>query len=154
MTTNLLSTFQLRQGGVTVHEVPLQQLEPEDRHSLVRSISTDEVHIPLTLEGTMSGFDTRKPTLAEVQDIIGVTCIHVHLTPTDPWDPQTSMYGDVEEQLRDTMSTLVLQLSSLQLKGLSMESTVEQETFDFSVPLATHPDVEAMYHSSAIDTSD
>ena len=49
MTTNLLSTFQLRQGGVTVNEVPLQQLEPDERHSLAHSISTDEVHIPLTL---------------------------------------------------------------------------------------------------------
>jgi hypothetical protein len=35
-----------------------------------------------------------------------------------------------------------------------MGSAVKQETFDFSVPLATHPDVKAMYHSSALDTSD
>jgi hypothetical protein len=72
MTTNLLSTFQLREGDVTVHEVPLQQLEPEDCHPLAHSmISTDEVHIPLTLKGTMSGFDTCKPTLDKVQDIMG-----------------------------------------------------------------------------------
>jgi hypothetical protein len=64
------------------------------------------------------------------------------------------MYGDVEERLGDTMPIPVLQLSPLQLRGLNMESTVKQETFDFSVPLATHPGVEAMYHSSALDTSD
>jgi hypothetical protein len=154
MTTNLLSTFQLRQGGVTIHEVPLQLLEPEDCHSLAHSITTDEVHIPLTLKGTMPGFDTCKPMLTEVQDIIGVTCIHVHFTPTDPWDPQASLYGDVEELLCDTMPILVLQLYPLQLRGLSMESEVEQETFDCTVPLAKHPDVEAMYHYSALDTSD
>jgi hypothetical protein len=117
-------------------------------------IYTDEVHMPLTLKGTMSGFDTRKPTLDEVRDIIGVTCIHVHLTPTAPWDLQASLYGDVEERLRDNMLTPEMQLSPLQMRGLNMESAVEQETFDFSVPLATHPDVKALYHSSARDTSD
>jgi hypothetical protein len=76
-----------------VHEVLLQQLDPEDRHPLAHSISTDEVHIPLTLKGTMSGFDTCKPTLDKVQDIMGVTCVHVHLTPTAPWDPQTCILG-------------------------------------------------------------
>jgi hypothetical protein len=99
MSINLLSTFQLRQGGVTVNEVPLQQLEPEDPHSLAHSISINDVHIPLTLKGAMSGFDTCKPSLAEVQNVVGVTCTHVHLTPTDPWDPQAFLYSDVEEQL-------------------------------------------------------
>ena len=153
MTTNLLSTFQLRQGGVTVHEVPLQQLEPEDRHPLAHSISTDEVYIPLTLKGTMSGFDTRKPTRNEVQDIMGVTCVHVHLTPTAPWDPQTSLYGDVEDRIRNNMLTPEFQLSPLQLRGLNMESAAETE-IDFSVPLVTDPDVEELYHSSARDTMD
>jgi hypothetical protein len=35
-----------------------------------------------------------------------------------------------------------------------MEPAVKQETFVFSVPLATHPDVEALYHSSGLGTSD
>jgi hypothetical protein len=68
MDTNLLSPFQLRNFGVTVNEVPLQHLPSEQRDTLCHSIFTDNLHIPLTLKGTMSGFVSRKPTLLEVQD--------------------------------------------------------------------------------------
>jgi hypothetical protein len=63
------------------------------------------------------------------------------------------LYSIVEEQLRNTLSTPVLRLSPLQLRGLGMESVVRKETFGFSVPLVTDPDVKALYHSSALDTS-
>jgi hypothetical protein len=80
MTTNLISPFQMRAFGVTVNETPLQHLDSESRFPTSHSIQSGDLHIPLELKGTMSGFATRKPTLKEIQDTSGACGVHVHLT--------------------------------------------------------------------------
>ena len=67
---NLVNPFQLRHQGIVVNDVPLFQLPAEQRslesHSVISK--EDGLHIPLSLEGTMSGFTVRKPTTAEIQE--------------------------------------------------------------------------------------
>ena len=48
------------------------------------------MHVPLTLNGTMSGFTCKKPTFAEVSDPEGADVKVVHMTSDAPWDPQTA----------------------------------------------------------------
>jgi hypothetical protein len=62
MTTNLLSPFHLRSFGITVNDVPLQHMEPEERSTTQHSIQVGDLHIPLELQGIMLGFATRNPT--------------------------------------------------------------------------------------------
>ena len=67
---NLINPYQLRHQGIIVNDVPLTQLAPSlrnlDAHSIIAK--EESLHIPLSLEGTMSGFAVRKPTIAEIQD--------------------------------------------------------------------------------------
>jgi len=59
METNLLSPFQMRQFDVAIQDVPLQHLDSTDRTPSSHSIMVDGLHIPLTLNGVMSGFASR-----------------------------------------------------------------------------------------------
>ena len=102
MDKHLLNPFQLREAGVTVNEVPLQHLSDSERTSTQHSLQFEgtDLHIPLVLKGTMSGFECRKPTLEEVNDENQMTCTHIHLRVPSTWDPHDIKYKDVEDQLR------------------------------------------------------
>ena len=65
---NLISPFQVRMNDITVNDIPLRllvntmgldEIDPTD-HSIV--IQEPTLHIPLKLRGTISYFNTRKPT--------------------------------------------------------------------------------------------
>lgn len=74
---SLINPNQLRYWGVTVQDNPFQRDEP------IR-ISTDELEIPLSLDGTVLFVDTMRPTQQELD-----TCPHIILTCDAEWDPQT-----------------------------------------------------------------
>ena len=82
----------MRNNGIIVNDVPLQHLNPDDRHVHCHSIISEdpELHIPLSLEGTMSGFTVRKPTLEELEDVDPHNVTHVHMTSSELWDPQSN----------------------------------------------------------------
>ena len=86
MQTHLLNQFQMQACGIGVNPTPLQFVEPSQRTSLSHSIYSEEhgMHVPLTLNGTMSGFTCRKPTFAEVSDPEGAGVKVVHMTFEDP----------------------------------------------------------------------
>ena len=81
MEVHLLNPFQMREQGLIVNDIPLQQLDKESRtrqsHSIVHQ--EPDLHIPLSIQGTMSGFTVRKPTWEEVED--DDKAIKVHMTP-------------------------------------------------------------------------
>jgi len=59
-----------------------------------------EGHIPMELNGqTTSYFITRKPTQQEIENA-DHSCIHVHMTPTSPWEPGDQTVGNNEATLR------------------------------------------------------
>ena len=105
MKNHLLNPNQLRNRGLVVNEVPLQHLPPAERQLVCHSIVCPDphLHIPLTLKGIMSGFETRLPTLEEIEDHEERNVTWVHFTSSEPWEPQAKIYAQVEEGLRDAL---------------------------------------------------
>ena len=104
MEMHLLNPFQMRNQVIVVNELPLQQLSPGERNQFSHSIIEEEtgLHIPLTLEGTMSGFTARTPTWEEAMDASEGT--HVHMTSHDRWRPHGEDYAAMEAALRDDLN--------------------------------------------------
>ena len=104
MDVHLLNPFQMRNQGVVVNETPLHQLPVDQRTSDSHSIICPEVeptlHIPMVLDGVMSGFTVRKPTWEEVTNTDLSNIHHVHMTSSQPWDPGAAAHSELEGTLR------------------------------------------------------
>ena len=90
---NLICPQQLRMNGMEVHECPrfLECNRGDKSHSI--HSPNDDFTLPLTLDGVISYFASRKPTELEVQ-----TCPHIVLTYDTPeWDPYSEDYREQEE---------------------------------------------------------
>ena len=130
MLHHLVSPFQMRDFGVIIHETPLQHTPTDKQHPTTHSIITDHppMHIPLTLEGTMSGFLVRKPTWQEIQDVEQRDVFHVHMTSDAPWEPRDPNYQDLEHVLRQHHQPLPIEdrnISQLHLRGQDLDLDVE-----------------------------
>lgn len=102
---NLVSPFQIRMNDIIVNEVPLrllvnttnlEDIDPSE-HSIV--ITKPSLRIPLKLRGTVSYFNTRKPTEREMQALEEYPqIVMTYMTPS--WDPHDELLSKEEEQLR------------------------------------------------------
>jgi len=95
---HLLCPNQLRNNHITVNDVPLLYIPRHERTPYHHSIYTDDLHIPLQLEGTTSYFVTRPATWAEINNDKDYT--HVHLTSESQWDPTDPLTGTQESAIR------------------------------------------------------
>ena len=84
------------------------------------------MHIPMTLNGVMSGFTVRTPTWDEVRDVDQHNVIHVHMTSDIEWNPHDDQHSRVEGTLHETMirgmdfhDVEPRDLSQLQVRGQS-----------------------------------
>ncbi len=145
MDTHLIATFQARDNGIIVNDVPLQQLSASERnqysHSIVFPAHGDvpELIIPLDLNGVMSGALFRVPTWDEVNDTEMLNVYHVHLTSDEPWDPHSKGFHRQEQQLkteleqgRSLWEPASREISQLQVRGPDKS----QDEMEFSLPLA------------------
>ena len=62
------------------------------------------LHIPMMLEGTMSGFTVRKPTLDEIRDSNQERVTYVHMTSDMEWKPHDDSFAAMEQTLRDDLN--------------------------------------------------
>ena len=140
----------MREQGIVVNDVPLQQLPLEartsDQHSILDTDS--QLHIPMSLQGTMSGFTVRAPTREECTDPT-LGAIIVHMTSSMEWNPKSTVHSEVESELRaalDRGTDLHLhgsrQIQPLQLRGQEAPAAVDREgnalsDFDLSSPLTS-----------------
>lgn len=115
LNTHLMAEFQMRDFGIRINSTPLQHLHEDARTDHSHSIFTTGLHVHMSLNGTMSGFECRKPTREELHDKYRYTHIDMTLGPTPPWDPHALHFQDVEDSLR---SSQCRNLSPLQLRGL------------------------------------
>ena len=97
MDHTLLNPNQLRDYGCKVYEVP-KQFDPESPHSIVGPPDSG-IHIPLELDGIISGFESHYPTNKELEE-----CVWVTLTSDAPWDPNDSIFVEREELSRRVSS--------------------------------------------------
>ncbi len=73
MNYTLLCPNQLRANGVQVHDCP-KQFDASSRHSVY--VPSNDLEIPLSMRGVISGFTTRRTTPDELEDL----ATHVELT--------------------------------------------------------------------------
>ena len=99
----------MRANDVTVNDTPLVLLPQEQRtkysHSILAKdkLYSEDVHIPLNLEGVTSYFNTRTPTQAEIQDTNNDDCTHVNMTASSTWDPHDVTLSNHEASLREAL---------------------------------------------------
>jgi hypothetical protein len=100
---HLICPEQCRHNQVTVNETPLMHLSFDIRSQYHHSIITTDpdLHIPLELNGVISGFRCRKPTKEEVTSDHDVT--HIHVTSSNPWEPMDAATGDQEQAIRTAL---------------------------------------------------
>ena len=101
METHLVNPFQVRNQGLIVNDTPLSQLSAEERTKEAHSIIDEDsgLHVPMDLNGTMSGWTVRKPTMEEIQGTADVNV--VHMTSNQRWKPHRKSFAEVEQSLRD-----------------------------------------------------
>ena len=86
----LLCPNQMRDNGLTVHDVP-KQYELTSTHSI--TIPGTDVSIPLQMRGVISCFETHKPTDAEVMDLP-----RIEMTSPNEWNPNSKSFSEEEER--------------------------------------------------------
>jgi hypothetical protein len=97
---SLIPPFQMRENNIIVNDHPkFQTRNPtEDDHCVI--VSRDDLytyHFPLSLRGTTSFIDVRKPTDGEIQDD---SLERFELTYQSPdWEPGTDRFSVMEDRL-------------------------------------------------------
>ena len=86
----LLCPNQMRDNGLTVHDVP-KQYELTSTHSII--IPGTDVSIPLRMRGVISCFETHKPTDAEIMDLP-----RIEMTSPNEWNPNSKSFSEEEER--------------------------------------------------------
>ena len=131
---HLICPEQCRQNQVTVNETPLLHLPFDIREPFHHSIITTDpdLHIPLELNGVISGFPCRKPTKSEVTNESDVT--HIHLTSSNPWDPMDASSGDQEQAIRTALGDEPAEPRNRQVRALM---TIDQNISRPSAALDT-----------------
>jgi hypothetical protein len=103
---SLIPPFQMRENDVVVNERPkFQCAKPtSDDHAIIVELSNGQPYrIPLSLHGTSSFIDIRRPTETEISDS---ELLRVELTYSTPeWEPGSTRYSEIERRLQDGSST-------------------------------------------------
>jgi hypothetical protein len=129
---NLLSPMQMRLNDVKVHDTPkflTDQPTTHDHAIVVRSLDNDdELLIPLSLEGVISTFWTRKPTTQEYE-----SCPHYELTfDTPEYDPSDKGYAQQEEAMNAWVARLLQTGDGVPVRQVHSVSTSLQHVLDSS----------------------
>lgn len=98
MTHSLLCPNQLRSHGIQVDDTPVQYNE-SSTHSLY--IPDHDLRIPLSLDGIISGFETRQPTNVELDDV----STHVELSSPSEWNPHSKEFLYAESDANNLKSS-------------------------------------------------
>jgi hypothetical protein len=91
----LLCPNQLRVHGLKVDDCP-KQYDKSSTHSIM--VPDNNLTMPLSMRGVISGLTTRRPTEGEVDDV----SLHVELTSDVDWDPYALSFSGDEELHDDT----------------------------------------------------
>jgi hypothetical protein len=106
LTYSLIPPFQMRENDIIVNECPkFQCIKPtEDDHAIIVDGSNGNLHIPLSLRGTTSYIDVRRPTQAEIDNS---DLDRIELTYSTPdWEPGVRRYSVLEQQLQEDHTIL------------------------------------------------
>jgi hypothetical protein len=132
MAHNLISPFQVRQSGAVINETPISSLMqrmslneiPPDVHSIL--VPDSNLHITLELNGIMSSFLSRKPTLYELENPDRFP--QVYMTLESPrWDPYDPEIARIEQVCRLKLGTAPVERNQ-RLQTLSVNQRTELDS--------------------------
>ena len=105
---SLLNPNQMRNHGVIVHDTPVQ-FDPASDHCIrANTEEGDPICIPLSLEGVVSGFSSRKPTPEELAENLP----RIVLTSDIPWDPNDPKFALKEQDAVQNRQVATVQVTS------------------------------------------
>jgi hypothetical protein len=99
----LLCPNQLRFNDIEVNDCPLMFLPSHLRTDRSHTIITPQLRIPLQLNGVISYFICRKPTIAEMQDSDRFP--RIEMTSEGPWTPDAEYRRSNEWTIRASVAT-------------------------------------------------
>jgi hypothetical protein len=102
MSHHMLCPNQLRDNDVRVNDIPLLYTPLAERNEYTDTISTNELVIPLSLDGVHFSFISRVPTDHELAN--PHLFPQVHLTADRIWEPHDRSFCDNESSIRSSLS--------------------------------------------------
>ena len=96
LSNTLLNLNQIGANGVEVHDIP-RQFNKQSKHAFY--LPEEKILLPLTLIGIISGFDCRKPTAQEFDELP-----RLELTSDMDWDPSSDDFAEKEEIITATIA--------------------------------------------------
>jgi hypothetical protein len=140
MEHNLVSPFQVRINDIVVNDTPLRLLVTtkrledisDDEHSIL--VPTPTLKIPLKLKGTISYFNTRRPTKREVDDVSQFP--RIVMTYASPeWNPHDETLDVDEEKLRQQLETI---REIPHLRDRSISAITSSNRSDMAIQMKSH----------------
>ena len=105
MKHNLLTPFLVREAGIELNETPKIQAEDPSMEYHSMYFKNEDLRIHLGLQGIISYFTSRKPTMEEVASLP-----RIDLTPDrHKWDPHDNMYSRHEESMIDFEGNIIIE---------------------------------------------
>ena len=119
MKDNLVPPFTVRRQGNIVNDVPkIQVLNPSELdHCLI--LDNERINIPLRLHGTMSYFQTRKPSIDEYEEAVASDMVvDLNMNELD-WDPMNPCYAQEEDNMLDFEGKIIEKTTRVRMDLLS-----------------------------------
>ena len=114
MNNSLICPNQMRENGLTVHDTP-RQYDSTSTHS----IRVDDLSIPLSMNGVVSGFHSDKPTDEEVEELP-----RIYMTPNAPWRPYSDTFAEAELKCRQAARVTIHQGDPASVAAATHDRTI------------------------------
>jgi hypothetical protein len=87
----LLNPNQMRTSNIKVDDIP-KHLCAKSTHSIM--VEEENLIIPMKLNGIISYFNVRTPTLSEIEN-----CPHINMTSAEEWNPYSHHFEELENKI-------------------------------------------------------
>lgn len=152
MSENLVPPFVLRRQGNVVNDIPKIQIDAptELDHCLI--LDDNRVHIPLQLIGTMSYFQTRKPSMDEYEEaVLSNQLVDLNVNEAE-WDPLDPSFARDEAGMLDFEGRLIE--GPARSKDFFDVDTSSDQSYDLSKVNVLREDEKLVARISALSVND
>jgi hypothetical protein len=104
MDHHILCPNQLRDNDIRVNDIPLLYTPVEERNQHTHSIVTNDLVIPLSMDGVHSSFPSRVPTEYELANVHMFP--QLSLTADCVWEPHDLSFRDNEYAIRTSLTSV------------------------------------------------
>ena len=101
----------MREAGIDVRDVPKIHVDKPQVENPSLYFPDEKVRIMLSLDGIFSYFPTSKPSVKDLEECENV----LSLTPSGPWDPNTKVYAQNEQNMTDHEGDMIEEKHRVQI---------------------------------------